>query len=184
MPDLLAHGLADLFHAIGDAVHALVIIRAGFGDANEATCQHETRAAEQTCLKGAAHGKLKLVPAAQVADRGDPRGKILAGVAQDLQGHRTVVHFELTIRFAAAGEMDVAIDEPGQNIFTGEIKIEDVFFQGGQPLFGFAGIDNAAIAHSDRGIRQRLTASAVDESLCSGRRSMYSSDLPLSVYIE
>src|ERR1043165_1156822 len=62
MLDLLAHRLTDFIHAICDAVHACIIVRARFADGNESSRQAHTRTREFAALDPIAHHKLQFMP--------------------------------------------------------------------------------------------------------------------------
>ncbi len=104
---------------------------------------------------GAADVELQLVPATEVAHRGDAGREVPAGVAQHFERHRPIGRFlEAAVGFAPAGEMDVTIDQAGDDVLAAEVQIDNVLFEGGLPLVRRAGIDDLPIAHADRCIRQ------------------------------
>ena len=92
--------------------------------------EDQARSAEIAPLNGLTNRELQLVPAAEIANRGDSGCQVASRVVEDPHRHATVIAVNTAVRFASASELDVAIDQSRQQKLAGEVHVEYVFLQG------------------------------------------------------
>ncbi len=113
--DLFAHALAHLVGAVGLAADQMPAVAAGDADA-AAGAQHP-RPGHEAGAHGVAHAQLGVVAAAEIAHRGDAGLDRLPRAQHRLDdggGERVLQQRGSGVGLGAEAEVDVTVDEPGQ----------------------------------------------------------------------
>ena len=124
--ELLARGLAHFLDAVGGLVHAGIVVGRGGGDGQQPPRQEQTRSDALPGIDGVAHGHLDIVPAADIARRGDAAEQRALCRLRRVQCHcgvRSLGRRPGIGRFRRHGDVDVAIDQAGQQ--PGAADVDD-----------------------------------------------------------